>query len=212
MEKLLESAGPRVRLAGSWRVQYPTKAGRRKYAPFTGARKLTFLSRLFGEKKERARLLPLYRAVVEAGRRPAWYEEGGVPDSVDGRFDMIASLLSLVLLRLEHEGEVARAPSVLLTETFIDDMDSSLRQIGIGDFVVGKHIGRMMSALGGRMEAYRAAGDGGDLDGAVRRNVFHDSPPSPEALAFVTAGLRRFEKGLEGLGLEQILAGELPPP
>ena len=169
------------------------------------------LSRLFGERKERARLDPLYRAVVAAGRDPSWYREGRVPDSVDGRFDMIASILALLLIRLEREGDSARTESVLLTESFIDDMDSSLRQIGIGDFVVGKHVGRLMGALGGRLDAFRAAlaGDG-DLRESVRRNVFRDSPPSPEALDFVAAGLGRFHQGLESLSLEQMLGGALP--
>ena len=169
------------------------------------------LSRLFGERKERARLDPLYRAIVAAGRHPCWYRAGQVPDTVDGRFDMIASILALVLIRLEKEGDKARTESVLLTESFIDDMDSSLRQIGIGDFVVGKHVGRLMGALGGRLDAFRSAlaGDG-DLTGAVRRNIFRDSPPSPEALDHVAAGLARFHQALGTIPLEQLLAGELP--
>ena len=57
-------------------------------------------------------------------------------------------------------------PSVLLTEIFIDDMDGTLRQIGIGDYVVGKHVGRMMGALGGRLTAF-ARRAGGGLDDAV---------------------------------------------
>ena len=168
------------------------------------------LSRLFGERRERARLEPLYRAIVAAGRDPDWYQAGEVPDTVDGRFDMIASVLALVLIRLEREGEAARTDSVLLTESFIDDMDSSLRQIGIGDFVVGKHVGRLVGALGGRLDAYRSAlaGDG-DLTDAVRRNVFRDSPPSPEAAQFVAAGLERFHEGLDALSLEQMLGGAL---
>ena len=168
------------------------------------------LSRLFGERKERARLDPLYRALVAAGRAPKWYRDGQVPDTVDGRFDMIAAVLALVLIRLEREGDKARTDSVLLTESFIDDMDSSLRQIGIGDFVVGKHVGRLMGALGGRLDAFRSALADGDLTGAVLRNVFHDSPPSDEAVAFVAAGLKRFHQGIEGLTLEQMLRGELP--
>ena len=59
---------------------------------------MALLSRLFGERKQRARLDPLYAAIVAAGRSPAWYQEGRVPDTIDGRFDMIASLLALVLL------------------------------------------------------------------------------------------------------------------
>src|SRR5687768_9864312 len=124
---------------------------------------------------------------------------------------MIASVLALVLIRFEREGDAARADSVLLTESFIDDMDSSLRQIGVGDFVVGKHVGRLMGALGGRLEAYRLAlAGGGDLGAAVRRNIFRDAPPSPEAVAFVAGGLGRFEAGLRGRRLEQMIAGDLP--
>ena len=118
---------------------------------------MSFLARIFGGKSEREAYRPLYDAVVNAARDPAWYIEGQVPDTMDGRFDMIAAVTALVLLRLEAEGEAGRGPSVLLTETFIDDMDATLRQMGVGDHVVGKHVGRMMSALGGRLAAFREA-------------------------------------------------------
>ena len=120
---------------------------------------MTLLQRLFAPRRDAAALRPLYDLVVETGRDPAWYRDGGVPDTLDGRFDMVAAILSLVLLRLEAEGDAARRESVLLTEIFVDDMDASLRQIGIGDFVVGKHIGKMMGALGGRLGAFRSAVD-----------------------------------------------------
>ena len=212
MESLLKVPGRGRRLAATVRTtQYPTIAEPRKYAPRYRSTALSFLSRLFGEKSERARLRPLYAALVEAGRAPAWYAGGRVPDTVEGRFDMIASLLALVLLRLEREGETARSESVLLTEVFIDDMDSSLRQMGIGDFVVGKHVGKLIGALGGRLEAFRAAFAGErDLGEAVRRNIFRDAPLSPEAVAFVAEGLRRFAEGLDESGPEQMLAGGLP--
>ena len=174
---------------------------------------LTLLSRLFGEKTQRARLEPLYRAVVAAGRARAWYVEGKVPDTVEGRFDMIASLLALVLLRLEQEGGGAKAESVLLTEAFIDDMDGSLRQIGIGDFTVGKHIGRLMGALGGRLQKFREAlAEGGDMEAEARCNIFRDSPPDEDSLAFVARGLKAFAAGLAERSPEQLLRGELPSP
>ncbi len=173
---------------------------------------MTFLKRIFGGDGGRARLAPLYEAIVAAGRTPIWYREGEVPATLDGRFDMVAALLSLVLLRLEREGERGRAECVLLTETFIDDMDGTLRQIGIGDFVVGKHVGQMMGALGGRLAAFRDALHGdGDLEQAVRRNLFRDAPPSARAVTFVSERLRRFHGGLAPLGPERLLAGELPP-
>ena len=77
-----------------------------------------------------------------------------MPDTVDGRFDMIAAVLAFVLIRLEQD-PAAAATSAQVTERFVDDMDGQLRQMGIGDIVVGKHIGRMMSMLGGRIGAYR---------------------------------------------------------
>jgi cytochrome b pre-mRNA-processing protein 3 len=174
---------------------------------------LALLSRLFGEKKQRARLDPLYGAVVAAGRTPSWYVAGGVPDSIEGRFDMIASLLALVLLRLEREGGQGKTDSVLLTEIFIEDMDGSLRQIGIGDFTVGKHIGRLMGALGGRLQAFREALEaGGDLEAEARRNIFRDSSPESGSLAFVARGLKAFARGLDERDREQLLQGDIPAP
>lgn len=172
---------------------------------------MAFLSRIFGEKRDRERLRPLYMEIVALARDPAWYREGRVPDTLDGRFDMVAAVLALVLLRLEREGERTKADSVLLTETFIADMDGSVRQMGIGDLMVGKHVGRMMSALGGRLSAFRAAGDGA-LDAPVARNVFHDSPPSDEAVRFVGARLADFRDRMAAFPTERLLTGELPRP
>ena len=144
---------------------------------------MSLFQRIFGEKQQRAPLQPLYRAIVASGRDPSWYRDGQVPDTLDGRFDMIAAILSLVLLRLEKDGEATRDPSVLLTEIFIDDMDGTLRQLGVGDYVVGKHVGRMMSALGGRLAGFRAGRAAGALDAAGSRNIFPEAPRAEAARA-----------------------------
>lgn len=123
--------------------------------------------RLFGERQDQA--LPLYNAVVTRGRAEHWYLAGAVPDTVDGRFDMIAAVLTMVLLRLEAEPAAATL-SAHLTERFVDDMDGQLRQMGMGDLVVGKHVGKMMSMLGGRLGAYRDGLAAGDLTPALVRN------------------------------------------
>jgi cytochrome b pre-mRNA-processing protein 3 len=170
---------------------------------------LSFLQKIFGQAKRRAPLEPLYRAIVAQGRDPAWYH-AGVPDTLDGRFDMIAAVMALALLRIETEGEAGRAPSVLLTELFIDDMDGTLRQIGIGDHVVGKHVGRMMGALGGRLSAFRAAREkGGAFADAVRRNIFHESAPSEQAVETVAARLEVLAGALDTLAVETLLEGRL---
>ena len=123
---------------------------------------------------------------------------------------MLAAVIALVMLRLEAEGEAGRTPSVLLAELFIDDMDATLRQIGIGDYVVGKHVGKLMGALGGRLTAFRAVRAGEiEFEAAVRRNLFHDSPPSEAALRWVTERLERFDKALDAQRLEDLLAGRI---
>ena len=153
---------------------------------------------------------PLYDALVGEARQPVWYREGGVPDTIDGRFDMVSSVLALALLRFEREGEGGKRDTVLLTEIFIDDMAGTLRQIGIGDVVVGKHVGKIMSALGGRLGAFRESFAGtAALSDAVRRNVFRDAAPSEAACAFVTARLEALHHGLAAMPRERLLGGEI---
>ncbi len=175
---------------------------------------MSLLSRILGGRSDRARLEPLYGAVVEIGRDPSWYRDGQVPDTLNGRFDMIAAVLALVLIRLEREEtHEVRSASALLTELFVDDMDGSLRQIGIGDLVVGKHMGRIMGALGGRLGAFRPAmTDRQAIETAVNRNIFHEAAPSAAALSYVSERLARFADGLEASSAAALLAGEVPRP
>ena len=171
---------------------------------------MSFLQRIFGRTERRQALAPLYAAIVALARDPAWYRDGQVPDTVDGRFDMVAALTAVALLRLEAEGEAGREPAALLTEMFVADMDASLRQIGIGDYVVGKHIGRLMGALGGRLGALREARAGGEpLEPFVRRNLFHDAPPSDAAVEWVSRRLERIAGQVDGQTLAALLEGRV---
>ena len=166
-----------------------------------------WFGRLLGEKRDEA--LPLYNAVVTQGRAEHWYREGAVPDTVDGRFDMIATILALVMLRLEAE-PAGGEPAARLAERFVDDMDGQLREFGIGDIIVGKHIGKMMSMLGGRLGAYRDGLAAGDIDGAMIRNLYRGAAPSPDALGHVRESLLRFHAALAATPITNLLAGELP--
>ena len=147
---------------------------------------MPILRRLFARKPEpREALRPLWHRVVEISREREWYADCGVADTVAGRFDMITAVLALVLLRLESDADCG-AQSALLTELFVEDMDGQLRESGIGDLVVGKHIGKLMASLGGRLGAYRVAvAERSDrvLEDAVLRNVTLAGEAGPEALA-----------------------------
>ncbi|MEO8373647.1 MAG: ubiquinol-cytochrome C chaperone family protein [Sphingomonas bacterium] len=166
-----------------------------------------WFAKLFGSRDEAE--LPLYIAIIARARAPHWYEAGAVPDSIDGRFDMVAAILAFVLLRFEGD-PIAAAPSAGLTERFVEDMDGQLREIGIGDVVVGKHIGRMMSMLGGRLGAYRDGLASGDLDGALTRNLYRGAAPGAEALAHVRESLLEFRDALAAAPMASLIAGELP--
>lgn len=117
-------------------------------------------------------------------RRPVWYH-AGVADEIAGRFDMISTVLALVLIRLEEDP--ARADDcAALTELFIAEMDAQLRQEGVGDLVVGKHMGRLIAVLGGRARALRealAADDAAVLEGFVTRNITLAPAGRAEAVA-----------------------------
>ncbi|GGE15210.1 hypothetical protein GCM10011529_22020 [Polymorphobacter glacialis] len=158
---------------------------------------------------------PLYRAVVAEARRPDWYLAGQVPDTLDGRFDMVALVLSLVMIRLEDEGADSPAAPLCarLTERFITDMDGTLRQDGVGDQVVGKHIGRMVAALGGRLGAYRGARhDDALLAEALRRNLWRGEPVNDDAVAWVIAESRRLSARLDAAPLLSITSGNFTGP
>ena len=116
---------------------------------------MALFDRLLGRKTNDTELRPLWHRVVEVAREPSWYATGGIADTVPGRFDAITLVLSLVLLRMETS-EPTRELTARLTELFVSDMDGQLRQSGVGDVVMGKHMGKLMSAFGGRLDALRS--------------------------------------------------------
>jgi cytochrome b pre-mRNA-processing protein 3 len=154
----------------------------------------------------REELRPLWNAVVAEARRPAWYRDGGVNDSVTGRFDMVCAVLAAVLLKLEGAGRVRE--TALLTEHFVHDMDGQLREFGVGDMIVGKRIGELVSAMGGRLDAYRKglSADEAVLAEAVARNVSLRDGTSP---AVVARSLRALADRLARTADEGLLAGEI---
>ena len=166
---------------------------------------MTLLDRLLRSAPATAHLA-LWQAIVGEARDKRWYRDLGVADSVEGRFDMVTLVLALVLLRLEREGD--GATSVALTETFIEDMDSQLRQSGVGDLMVGKHVGKLMATLGGRIGALREAlaVGGTPLSEAVGRNATLIEGASPEPLA---GELLRLHAQIDAVPFEALLDGSL---
>ena len=145
---------------------------------------MKLLDRLLRPRPDpRDALRPLWLAIVSEARRPAWYAVDGVPDTVAGRFDVLTAVLALAIARMDADPGLA-ADTALVTELFVHDMDGQLREFGVGDVVVGKHIGKLMGAMGGRLAAYRAgAADEAAMTDAVRRNMTLCEGAVPEAAA-----------------------------
>lgn len=121
-----------------------------------------------------------YEAIVAAARHPAFYAQWNVPDTLDGRFDMISLHAFLVLDRLRGEQQDFRQS---LVDELFRDMDRSLREMGVGDVSVGKKVRKMAEVFYGRVAAYDKALEGQqhELAAALARNVFPDDPSAKEA-------------------------------
>ena len=167
------------------------------------------LMRLFRNEPAEAR--PLYDAVVARARQTHWYVAGEVPDTLEGRFAMLATLLALVDLRLERGADEARRTSVGLAECFVADMEMENRQLGVSDTAIGKKVGSLVSALGGRVGAWRRAVDGEESwDAVIGRSVFRSGPAPEEAAAHVERELREFWVELQARDDSALIKGALP--
>lgn len=95
----------------------------------------------------------LFDALVREARAPHWYREGGLADTLDGRFAVLATVVALALVRLDGEQPIA----VALAERFTDAMETEHREIGIGDPALGRTVRKLVSSLGRRVELWRPA-------------------------------------------------------
>lgn len=172
------------------------------------------LGSFFGRPPGAEAATALYEAVVAQARQPAFYLRCGLPDSLDGRFEMIALHSFIVLRRLRALGEAADEVAQIFVDTLVLDLDRSLREMGVGDLGVGKRVKRMAAGFHGRITAYDQGLASGpeELEAALRRNVFGTTSPEPWQVSAMAAYLRREVEAQPDAGL---LAGKLsfgPPP
>lgn len=142
---------------------------------------LRYLQLLFSGSARRREAQELYIALVEQSRNPFLYTDCAVPDTIDGRFDLIV-LHVYLFLNLPHEPQ-DRVMRRLLLESLFEDMDRSLREMGVGDTGIARRVKSMSKAAFGRLTAYT---DAADTDEALRealiRNVYRGNPPAGEAV------------------------------
>lgn len=152
----------------------------------------------------------VYERMMQHSRSPVFYQDMGVPDSFDGRYDLLvvhAYLLFEVLN--EKDSDNAAAFNQALFDQIFKHMKVTLREIGVGDVGIPKHMQKMMKAFNGRMHSYSEALQSGDLDGVLIRNVYGtiDEPDlqDVEKMAdYIRSSLERLRKK----EFDEIITGE----
>ena len=149
----------------------------------------------------------LFDALTAEARRPHWYVEGEIPDTLDGRFAVLSTLTALALVRLEADGDAGNRMPVALTERFIEVMESEHRELGIGDPTLGRTVRKLVSLLAKRTQQWRTAADEGWTD-ATRESLYKVNV-SADALDHGGEALKHFANRLEATPLERLEQGKI---
>ena len=168
------------------------------------------LNRLFSKSRRERAVAALYGRIVERARDPAFFTEGGVPDTLEGRFELIALHAGLVMRRLGREPRAAEFNQALFDFLFAD-LDLNLREMGVGDMGVGKKVKSFAEHFMGRLRAYDealSAGAGPDaLAAALDRNLFGSTLPDPAAVERMALHVRDLASRLDRSTVDELMAG-----
>lgn len=149
----------------------------------------------------------LFEALTAEARKPHWYVEGAVPDTLDGRFAVLASVIALALVRIERDGDAGDRLSVALTERFIHVMESEHREFGLGDPTLGRTVRRLVGMLARRIELWRSATDANWAE-AVREGLYRDEVPA-DALLHSAKALEALRIRMGAASLEDLELGKI---
>lgn len=151
----------------------------------------------------------LFGALVAIAREPHWYVEGEVPDSLDGRFAMLATVVALATVRLDAGGAAAHEASVALTERFIETMDVEHREMGLGDPTLGKTVRKLVGKLAKRVALWRETVADGNWAGAVRESVYRGGAIGDAAIAHTESAVQALWRSIEAAPDEALVEGRI---
>ena len=169
-----------------------------------------------GRRRQREEMVDaLYAKAVAQARLPVFYAECEVPDTVDGRFDLLVLHVFLLLHRLGAPRNEATRETKALNQGLFDlmfaDMDRSLREMGVSDMSVGKRVKEMARAFYGRIDAYEPVlGDAARLEEALARNLYRGVEVKPASLAAMATYIQRQVAALAALDATSLSAPGKP--
>ena len=172
--------------------------------------------RLFSRERNvnRAITEALYASIVAAARQPIFYSDWNVPDTPLGRFEMLSLHMFLFQHRMHEEAGASWDIAQILIDDFFEDVDHSLRELGIGDLGIPKRMKKLAKMYYGRTAAYDDALERGDkeaLVAALSRNIRPDTASWPEAARLADYAIGVVEK-LAAQDSETIRAGHISFP
>ena len=157
----------------------------------------------------------LYGAIVAQARRPVFYTGYDVPDSIEGRLDMIMLHTVILLNRLNGKSEALSTLGQAVFDRFCQDMDDNLREMGVGDLAVPKQMQRIAGAFYGRARAYRtalAAADPDLLVEPVHRNIYQAKAAAEPQARRLASYVRDAVARLREIDDADLAAGRLSYP
>jgi cytochrome b pre-mRNA-processing protein 3 len=150
----------------------------------------------------------LFSAATAEARQPHWFRDGAVPDTIDGRFAMLSTVVALILVRLEQEGDGGNDVSVALTERFIAVLESEHRELGLGDPTLGKTVRKLVGSLARRTALWRVAVASADWREPSRESVYR-SEPAEDTAKHTSGALKALWSRLERTELGALAEGKI---
>ena len=170
---------------------------------------------IFSRKRPEEEAHALYSVVINQARQAFLFNDFSVPDTLDGRFDMISLHIFLVLRRLKAEADRTADLAQCLFDTMFADMDRSLREMGAGDLGVGRRVKVMATAFYGRLSAYEKAMANGNFDAlaeAILRNVFREDEAMRQDAQKLSKYTNWIANALSEYPVDDLLKGRLTFP
>ncbi|MCY6381234.1 ubiquinol-cytochrome C chaperone family protein [Hoeflea prorocentri] len=175
------------------------------------------------KRKNREIVDRLYRRLTAIARNPAFYARMHVPDTVMGRFEMLSVVMVLFFRRTDGKDPALQQLAQDVVDTFFEDMDHSLRELGIGDQSVPKRMKKLARMFYGRAQSYGTALNEGAplaLSAALHRNIYPQDRTDKDQLQMVGAEelselaqeVMRLDKWFLERDEAELLAGQLTQP
>ncbi|MEP2947750.1 MAG: ubiquinol-cytochrome C chaperone family protein [Lentilitoribacter sp.] len=168
---------------------------------------------LFRKKRSNSAIIKRqYEELTDAARQLTFYQDMNVPDTVLGRFEMLSIFMMVYLRATKDKGEAVEGLAQDIIDAFFEDIDHSIRELGIGDAGVPKRMKKLAGMFYGRADSYGKAiekDDVSELNTALIRNMFPENIEEAPDMSELGRYLIATDKALVGYSLDEMAQGNL---